>query len=267
MDYSKVYDNFITSRKGAAVNGYSEKHHILPRSMGGSDCSSNIIKLTAREHFFSHLLLAKIYGGKMWAALSFMSRSGTKSSKKYKCNSRQYQLAKVKDAEWKSKIYSGDSNPFYGKTHSQESISRMSKPRVNKENLYGRKCEGVGDVISFVRMYDPFPINYDYTVRDRIDAFFETSDSLKKLTIKYRRSESLKNASKNRNYFGHKNPNFGNGQAISGDKNPMFGKEHDESTKKKIGEKAKRKLECPYCSNISNIANAHRWHFDNCKNK
>ena len=133
MDYSKIYNDFIASRKGLALGGYTEKHHILPRSMGGSDCSSNIIKLKAREHFFGHLLLAKIYGGKMWAALSFMSRSGTKSAKNYRCNSRQYQLAKTKDAEWKSKIYSGDSNPFYGKTHDQETIARMRKPRVNKK--------------------------------------------------------------------------------------------------------------------------------------
>ena len=38
-----------------------ERHHILPRSMGGSNDSSNIVTLTLREHFIAHWLLWKIY--------------------------------------------------------------------------------------------------------------------------------------------------------------------------------------------------------------
>jgi len=36
-----------------------EKHHIVPKSMGGSDHTSNIVKLTTREHFVCHMLLVK----------------------------------------------------------------------------------------------------------------------------------------------------------------------------------------------------------------
>lgn len=267
MNYSKIYDDFIQSRTNRNINGYFEKHHILPRSMGGNDSSENIVKLTAREHFFAHLLLAKIYGGKMWAALSFMSRSKTNGSKYHICTSKQYELAKKKDSEWRSKKYIGDNNPFYGKKHNSESLKKMKSPRQNTKNLYGRKCKNVGDIISFVITYNPFPIEYDYTVRDRIDSLFKKSDSLKKLISQYKRRESLKNSFENRNYNGDKNPNYGNGKAIVGNKNPMFGKNHSEETKKKIAEKAKRELQCPHCDKISNIANAHRWHFDNCKRK
>jgi hypothetical protein len=51
---------------------YFEKHHIVPRSLGGGDDPSNIIKLTAEDHLFAHLLLAKIHGGRMWTPMSFL---------------------------------------------------------------------------------------------------------------------------------------------------------------------------------------------------
>lgn len=38
---------------------YMEKHHIIPRHMGGTDDESNIILLTVAEHVQAHFLLAK----------------------------------------------------------------------------------------------------------------------------------------------------------------------------------------------------------------
>lgn len=61
MNYKRIYDNIINFRKQNEPNGYCEKHHIIPRSLGGSNCRTNIVKLTAREHFICHYLLAKMY--------------------------------------------------------------------------------------------------------------------------------------------------------------------------------------------------------------
>lgn len=63
MNYKLLYQNFIEqARKRTKVPGnYIERHHILPKSCGGTDDSSNIVKLTPREHAFVHLLLVKIY--------------------------------------------------------------------------------------------------------------------------------------------------------------------------------------------------------------
>ena len=61
MDYQKTYDALINFRKLNPPDGYSEKHHILPGSLGGSDEPSNLVALTAREHFVAHLLLHKIH--------------------------------------------------------------------------------------------------------------------------------------------------------------------------------------------------------------
>lgn len=74
MNYFRIYNRFIASRRllEPAVAGYSERHHILPRSLGGGDCPSNLIRLTPEDHFFAHLLLAKALGGKQWAPVAFM---------------------------------------------------------------------------------------------------------------------------------------------------------------------------------------------------
>jgi hypothetical protein len=74
MDYSRIYRAFIADRRRIepTLEGYTEKHHILPRALGGGDDAENLIRLTAGDHFFAHLLLAKIHGGKMWSPVAFM---------------------------------------------------------------------------------------------------------------------------------------------------------------------------------------------------
>lgn len=67
MNYLRVYDQFIANRRSKNVgDSYYEVHHILPRSLGGSNEQENLICLTPEDHFFAHLLLAKIHGGMLW---------------------------------------------------------------------------------------------------------------------------------------------------------------------------------------------------------
>lgn len=74
MNYQKIYQDFIASRREreATIVGYSEKHHIVPKALGGGNEKENLIRLTPEDHFFVHLLLAKIYGGAMCAAIAAM---------------------------------------------------------------------------------------------------------------------------------------------------------------------------------------------------
>ena len=37
---------------------YQERHHIIPKCLGGSDDSDNLIYLYAQEHYYAHKLLA-----------------------------------------------------------------------------------------------------------------------------------------------------------------------------------------------------------------
>lgn len=61
MNYRKNYDTLILKAKNRINgNGYFERHHILPKSLGGIDTDSNLVYLTAREHYLAHWLLFKI---------------------------------------------------------------------------------------------------------------------------------------------------------------------------------------------------------------
>lgn len=74
MNYRRIYLEFIEDRRGRedALIGYSEKHHIIPKCMGGDNSPANLIRLTPEDHFFAHLCLAKAYGGVLWRAIAFM---------------------------------------------------------------------------------------------------------------------------------------------------------------------------------------------------
>jgi hypothetical protein len=92
MNYIKHYDLLINRAKNRTLSCYTEEHHILPKSIGGTDEPTNLVKLTAREHYLSHILLAKIYGGKLWHAVNQMGRL-----KKY--SNRVYERARIEHSK------------------------------------------------------------------------------------------------------------------------------------------------------------------------
>lgn len=61
MNYKLHYDKLISRGQNRLLEGYSEKHHIVPRCIGGSDEPKNLVYLTAEEHYVAHQLLVKIY--------------------------------------------------------------------------------------------------------------------------------------------------------------------------------------------------------------
>lgn len=128
MNYKKHYDLLIENSINRNIEGYVEKHHIIPKSLGGSDDKENLVKLSAREHFIAHLLLAKIYGGGMWLAIKLMSCDG-------KHNNRSYEWVRIKCVKYLSLIGStkiGELNNFYGKSHSEESLQKIRDKRANQ---------------------------------------------------------------------------------------------------------------------------------------
>lgn len=61
MDYQKIYNSLIARGQNRILEGYNEKHHIIPKCLGGTDDSKNLVSLTPEEHYLCHLLLVKIY--------------------------------------------------------------------------------------------------------------------------------------------------------------------------------------------------------------
>lgn len=81
--YYNRYINFINSRNGRNISGIIHNHHIIPRCIGGTDDKSNLIKLTLREHYIAHLLLAKSYNDPKLVYAWNMLRSQAKTSRNF----------------------------------------------------------------------------------------------------------------------------------------------------------------------------------------
>lgn len=57
--YSDYIQRILNARENKKdKNFYQEKHHIVPKTMGGSNDKENLIYLYAQEHYYAHKLLA-----------------------------------------------------------------------------------------------------------------------------------------------------------------------------------------------------------------
>lgn len=105
MNYQKIYEN-LTAKDMIAT--YTEKHHIIPRCIGGSDDASNIVRLTPEAHYVAHQLLVKIYPDNhslIFAA--HMMNNGRSTNKLYGWLKRRHAIAmsnRVVSAETKAKM-------------------------------------------------------------------------------------------------------------------------------------------------------------------
>ncbi len=136
MNYQKIYNQIIHRRQQEVITeGYSEKHHIVPRSLGGSDDKENLVKLTAREHFICHYLLVKIYEErtsnwyKMVKAFNMMKTTSNNQERYF--NSRLYEALKYAFSETQSFCQSGEKNSQHGTTW----INNLKLRKIKKVSL------------------------------------------------------------------------------------------------------------------------------------
>ena len=149
MQYLNIYNQLIEKAKHRDTPKPYEKHHIIPKSLGGANNTLNLVKLTIREHFFAHRLLTKIHSGKaqkkMWFAYYRLS------NRHQITNSRAYEVSKLQAKKYLSEIHSGktiseshkqaireknsgDKNPNFGCKHSTKSLKLMAKVKFGNTN-------------------------------------------------------------------------------------------------------------------------------------
>lgn len=134
MSYVGRYERFIDSLRDQVIDGPVEMHHILPKSLGGTNDKSNLIALSPRQHYLAHWMLWKIYGGKMTHAFFLMNNRKTQK----KMYGRGYERVRKEYVE----RVSGENSPVYGKkitAAKKEVLSALRKKYMSnpaaKENL------------------------------------------------------------------------------------------------------------------------------------
>lgn len=158
MDYIKMYNKLIQNAKEHVEERrllnkqsvYFEGHHIIPKCLNGAGSSkdwkranynineSNIVPLTAKEHYIAHLLLTKIYpdNQKIFFAFYALVHWGkyTGSTKRnFRISARQYQSIK----ESRNKFQ----QPQYRKinySHSEETKQKLSESKKGNTWNKGR---------------------------------------------------------------------------------------------------------------------------------
>jgi hypothetical protein len=142
MNYEKIYNQIINRAKTRILECYTEKHHIIPRCMGGSDEKENLVNLTAREHFICHRLLVQIHpdNNKLKFALWAMCNMKSKRQSRHVPSSRVYESIKIEVIKLISEKKKGvklseehkrkTSETLKGRKRPQEVIDKIRKKRL-----------------------------------------------------------------------------------------------------------------------------------------
>ena len=146
MNYRRIYNELIMKawRRGG-VEGYKEKHHIIPRCQGGGNDKANLVELTAAEHYIAHLLLMKMYPSfhKLTLPVLLMGKKlgrglNNKLYERARIFSSRCQMGKVASAKTRAKMSAsrmGKSPGNKGVKHSDELRAKMSAVRKGNKKV------------------------------------------------------------------------------------------------------------------------------------
>ena len=149
--YTRWYNTIIEQARDRITDGYTESHHIQPRSLSGTDNKDNLVNLTAREHFVCHWLLTKMHTGesraKMIYALNGMKR-GNEFTQRYKTKitSRVYENLKKEFSRVHSATMKGKTPINKGRAMTEE---QKEKIRATKAaNPTKRSAEAIAKTVA-----------------------------------------------------------------------------------------------------------------------
>lgn len=144
MTYKEFIDNILETRGRFGCEGYKERHHIIPKCMGGTNDETNLIDLYAREHFDAHKMLAEENPDNKKLFYAYWRMCVTKKGDI--CTADEYEVAKERCARMSSQLHKGrkwstlrrktlsekrkgSGNPMYGKRLSEEHKMKLITSR------------------------------------------------------------------------------------------------------------------------------------------
>ncbi len=152
--YRWYYQIINKARKRGKPDGYYEKHHIIPKCLGGRNNIWNTINLTYREHYIVHWLLIKFTEGeflrKMNLALYLMMKGSHRVGKvpsRWFVRSRQAARDTPRTEEFKRKMsifmkgrkHGIGNKSKTGKTNSEQHRQRIREANIGNKHTLGFK--------------------------------------------------------------------------------------------------------------------------------
>lgn len=131
MNYLKFYHQLILKAQNRSLhNIYVERHHIVPLSLKGEDIESNIVSLTAKEHFVAHHLLWKIHRNPQMTKAFMLMCNVKRNGVKYKISAKEYQILKEEFSKAQSDAIKSRPGNNLGRILPQEWKDNISKGQV-----------------------------------------------------------------------------------------------------------------------------------------
>lgn len=193
MDYKKHYDLLINRAKTRKMSCYVEKHHIVPKCIGGTNEENNLVELTPEEHYVAHQLLVKIYPD--IDSLVYAANKMTVTSKTTKRNNKLYGWLKRKYVIICKKRV-GKNNASYGsrwytnfilkksiKVKSDDFEYYESNGYVNCRVLDFSLYDDNGNKIKKDKVYRPSP--FRKLSKEQVIDIFNSNESQNKLSKLY----------------------------------------------------------------------------------
>jgi hypothetical protein len=129
VDYLKYkeYLDFINecSNKNYDTNLVLHKHHIIPRHLKGSNDKSNLVNLSVEDHAEAHIMFSRCFDVNSYEYISNLQSARLLIKKSVRFTN---EMEKIKQT------YMGENNPFFGKTHTDE-----SKKKIGEATIRNRK--------------------------------------------------------------------------------------------------------------------------------
>ena len=126
MTYEKFINNILETRgRFNCGDEYHERHHIVPKCMGGTNDEENLIDLFAREHFEAHRLLALENPTKIKLIFAWNMMCNSKNAD-YQITAQEYEEARKIHGENMSKLLSGKPKSEEHKQHLKENHADFS---------------------------------------------------------------------------------------------------------------------------------------------
>ena len=130
MNYALIYEKIVSRARSRILEGYKEKHHIIPRCLGGDNSDNNLVNLTPEEHFLVHLLLVKIYP--YTNSLIYAANSMCRGHKGKRANRRMYGWLKRRFSIARSQDSANSRNSQFGRYWITNGVEVK---RINKDEL------------------------------------------------------------------------------------------------------------------------------------
>lgn len=208
ISYKSFIQNILDTRgRFACGEEYHERHHIIPKCLGGTNNEDNLIDLFAKEHFIAHKLLAQENPENQSLIYAWHMMSTVRNSERLEISPEEYEEARIAFVE----SITGENNPFYGKNISDEHKQKISE--ANKGKIFSLEhCKKLSESHTGVN-------NPNYGKSPSEETRIKLSNSNKGQTRSEETCKRLSEVNKGRHVG--KNNNF-------------YGKHHSKETKEKI---------------------------------